>query len=126
MGFERLFEPIRIGGMEVRNRLVMAPMTTGYASMDGVVSDRIMDYYVERAMGGVGLIVVEQAYVMMAGKSALAQLAIDTDELVSGLKRLTDALHDHGACVSLQLNHGGRYSHGNLLQALSYNVGVSP
>jgi 2,4-dienoyl-CoA reductase-like NADH-dependent reductase (Old Yellow Enzyme family) len=57
--FEKLFEPVMIGSMEVKNRIVMCPMGLGYASVTGAVTDRLIDYYTERAKGGVGLIIVE-------------------------------------------------------------------
>lgn len=58
MRFVKLFEPIRIGRTEIKNRLVMAPTGTNFAG-DGSVTRRAMSFYVERAKGGVGLIIVE-------------------------------------------------------------------
>ena len=51
-----LFQPIVVGGLELRNRIVMAPVATGLSARDGSVSQREIDYYAERAKGGVGLI----------------------------------------------------------------------
>ena len=59
--FTRLFEPVSIGQMGITNRLVMPPMGTNYATEDGYVTKRLLDYYEERAKGGVGLIIVEVA-----------------------------------------------------------------
>ena len=53
----RLFEPITIDSLRLRNRIVMAPMVTNYASPDGAVTQRLIDYFVARARGGVGLII---------------------------------------------------------------------
>ena len=57
--FKRLFEPGRIGQMQVRNRIVMPPMGTGYHDEGGYVSQRFIDYHEARARGGVGLIIIE-------------------------------------------------------------------
>lgn len=57
--FKKLFEHGKIGGLELKNRIVMAPMVLSYAAQGGFVSDRQVEYYAERARGGVGLIVVE-------------------------------------------------------------------
>ena len=62
MKFPRLGEPARIGNLELRNRMVMAPMVLGYASSDCCVTERQIDYYLERARGGVGLIISEAVY----------------------------------------------------------------
>ena len=56
---QRLFSPINIGIMEVKNRIVMSPMHTDYGNDDGTISDRLRDYHVARAKGGVGLITLE-------------------------------------------------------------------
>jgi 2,4-dienoyl-CoA reductase (NADPH2) len=56
---QRLFSPINIGIMEVKNRIVMSPMHTDYGNDDGTISDRLRDYHVARAKGGVGLTTLE-------------------------------------------------------------------
>jgi 2,4-dienoyl-CoA reductase-like NADH-dependent reductase (Old Yellow Enzyme family) len=55
----KLLEPIKIGVMQLRNRIVMPAMGTNYADRDGAVTDRLLNYYIERAKGGVGLIIIE-------------------------------------------------------------------
>src|SRR4030095_15295075 len=59
----KLFEPIQIGGMELKNRIVMSPMTTGYAGFDQLPTPRLIDYLAARARGGVGLITLEACVV---------------------------------------------------------------
>ena len=59
-----IFEPGKIGRMEVKNRIVMAPMGTHASDRDGFVTDRMIDYYVERAKGGVGLIIIQGTKVL--------------------------------------------------------------
>ena len=111
---ECLFEPIMIGTMEIKNRLMMAPMGTGYARDNGEVSQRMIDYYAERASGGVGLIVVEACCVdAPVGRAGFRELAVDEPGHIEGLGRLAEAIHAGGARCSLQLAHAGRYARAN-------------
>ncbi|WP_254769204.1 FAD-dependent oxidoreductase [Salinilacihabitans rarus] len=106
---EILFEPTTIGEMDVRNRLVMPPMGTNYADENGAVTERMLDYYAERARGGVGMVVVEVAAVEYpAGKAITRQLRIDDDKYVAGLSRLADRIGAHGARSVVQIHHAGR------------------
>ena len=115
-----LFEPIVIGKMELKNRLVMAPMGTGYGGRDGFVSDRIIAYLAARAKGGIGLVTVEVAYTHRLGRAGLGgELAITDDKYIPGLRTLSDAIHRAGARVVIQLNHAGRY-------ARAKNLGEAP
>ena len=61
--FEKLFSPGKIGKMEVKNRFILAPMYVGSADADGFVTQRTVDYYAERARGGVGLAIVGYSYI---------------------------------------------------------------
>lgn len=105
---EALFAPGRIGTMSVRNRLVMAPMGTNYATWTGAVTDRMIDYYAARARGGIGLITVEFSHVHPTGKVAGYGLGVHDDRLVPELGRLADAIQSEGAKASIQIAHGGR------------------
>ena len=86
----------------------MSPMETKQAHTDGSVSDGIIEYYRRRAEGGVGLIMVEAAYVHPTGKGFSTQLAIDRDEMIEGLSRIPENVHPYGAKVAIQLIHHGR------------------
>ena len=103
-----LFSPVTVGSMEVRNRIVMAPMTSGYSSADGYVTDTLTNFYVARAKGGVGLITCESCYVDPLGKGFVGHLALDQDQYIPGLARLTDSVKSSGAKIVLQLIHCGR------------------
>ncbi|HEX75300.1 MAG TPA: FAD-dependent oxidoreductase [Dehalococcoidia bacterium] len=105
---KKLFEPVCIGTMEIPNRIVMPPMGTNMANPDGTVSERIRNYYAERAKGGVGLIIVEIACIYPGGKGIPNQLCIDRDEVISGLRSLVDAVHQYSAKIAIQLHHAGR------------------
>ncbi len=106
-----LFEPITIGGVEVRNRLTMAPMATeGIGGQDGSVSQREIAYYVERAKGGVGLIISGATVVdWPVGGAGFPISTIDDDCYIPGLSKLADAVHEHGAKMVIELMHMGRY-----------------
>jgi len=107
--YPHLFQPGRIGKVTVRNRLVMPPMATNYGGEDGEVTDRMIRYYEERAKGGVGLIIVENAQVdYPTGKNVVRQHRIDNDKFVPGLRLLATAIKRHGAVALQQIHHAGR------------------
>jgi len=103
-----VFESIRIGGLDLPNRLVMAPVKTGFGDMSGEVTDRLIAYYRRRAEGGVGAVIVEPLYVDPAGKEHPRQLGIEAEAKVVGLRRLVEAIHAGGARAFAHLNHAGR------------------
>ena len=85
----------------------MSAMDLGFTS-DGAINDQIINFYIERAKGGVGLIVVGGCYPEMNGKVWKSIIGLDKDELIPGLKRLTDAIHRYDVRVAAQLLHAGR------------------
>ena len=103
----KLFEKINIGQMTLKNRIIMSAMDLGFTS-DGTINDRIINFYIERAKGGVGLIVVGGCYPEMNGKVWKSIIGLDKDEFIPGLKRLTDAIHRYDVRVAAQLLHAGR------------------
>jgi 2,4-dienoyl-CoA reductase-like NADH-dependent reductase (Old Yellow Enzyme family)/thioredoxin reductase len=111
----KLFEPIKIGTMKLKNRIVMPAIGTNFSSEDGFVTRALTNYHVERAKGGVGLIIVEGAYVEPRGKGSVRQLAVDHDNKISGLRKLATAIQANGAKATLQLFHGGRQSASSII-----------
>ena len=105
-----LFTPKRIGGIEIRNRVVMPPMTTRLADVDGYVTAASVAYFRARAAGGVGLVTVEMASPERAGRHRARELGIYDDRFLPGLQRLTDAIHAAGAKASIQLGHAGGHT----------------
>src|SRR3990172_11815917 len=93
--------------MVVRNRIVMSPMVTQYADTDGQVSDRMVNYYVARASGGVGLIDTQHILPLRESFFGGGFLGVWDDSFIPGLSRLTSAVHIHGAKISFQLGHPG-------------------
>jgi 2,4-dienoyl-CoA reductase-like NADH-dependent reductase (Old Yellow Enzyme family) len=105
-----LLAPGSIGGVAVRNRIVMPSMTTRGADEEGFVTEDSIAYYVARAQGGVGLVTVEMASPERAGRHRLRELGIYDDRFLPGLKRLVDAIHAPGARAAIQLGHGGGHT----------------
>ncbi|MGQ9624428.1 MAG: oxidoreductase [Candidatus Bathycorpusculaceae bacterium] len=112
---DKLFESFKIGTMKLKNRIVMPAMGTNFSAEDGSVTQRLKNYHAERAKGGVGLIIVEGAYIEPRGKGSLRQLAVDHDNKIPGLRELATAVKANGAKVALQLFHGGRQSHSSII-----------
>ena len=110
----RLWEPFRIRRMELRNRIVMPPMVTRYASDDGCVTERTKNYYEARARSGVALIIVEATYIHRRGWAFANQLGISDDKFIPSMSELVQAVHRHGAKIAIQLHHGGREGNSKL------------
>jgi NADPH2 dehydrogenase len=102
-----LFDPITIKGLTLKNRIVMPPMANYMAPDDGTVLEKHVRHYAARAQAGVGLIVVEHAYVNRGGRAGETQLGIHEDSLIPGLRRLADAIRAGGAASAIQINHAG-------------------
>lgn len=105
--FKHLFSPIKIGKMEVRNRIVMPPMTTGFGAPDGAVTETYLNYYEARAKGEVGLIIAEATAVNAGRKYGLNPLGLYDDSQIPSWRELADAVHSHGARLSTQLMDPG-------------------
>ena len=105
-----LLTPARIGSVEIRNRIVMPPMTTRLADQDGRVTDDTVNYYMARVRGGVGLVTVEMASPERAGRHRLRELGIYDDQFLPGLSRLAAEIHRGGGKCSIQLGHGGGHT----------------
>jgi 2,4-dienoyl-CoA reductase-like NADH-dependent reductase (Old Yellow Enzyme family)/thioredoxin reductase len=105
--FPKLFEPGRIGRLELKNRILFGPMLTQRVSKDGEITDRQIDYYVERAKGGAGAIIIESCRVHFP--EARNRILLTNDRFIPALRRLVDAVHKAGAKVVCQMQiHGGR------------------
>lgn len=111
---DHLFRPIDIGTMEVRNRIMMAPLSTHWAPDDGHVTQQLIDFYEARATGGVGLIVCEGASPDCDHPYWKRSLGLWSDDVVPSFRRLADAVHAHGAKLAVQLLHPGPDAHSHL------------
>src|SRR4030043_2487092 len=95
---KNLFKPIAIGTLELKNRLVLPPHVTLLANEMGFVTERLVNYHIERAKGGMGLIIIEPACVESPrGKIVPRQLRIDRDNFMVGLGELAEAVHSYGS-----------------------------
>ena len=115
----KLFSPIRIGKMEVRNRIVMAPMTTNWAPEDGTVSQKMIDYWEARAKGGVGLIIFEVVTVDKSFPYMIQTVGLWDDKCAASFKKFVDVIHAHGAKIAPQISHPGP-------ESFSWLKGIQP
>lgn len=106
----KLFSGFKLKDMELKNRIVMAPMCMYSADKDGKPNDWHFTHYTSRAVGGAGLIIFEATGVESRGRISDKDLGIWSDEQVAGLKRIVEACQKHGAKVAIQLGHAGRKS----------------
>lgn len=104
---KHLFTPIKIGPMELKNRIVMPAMGTSLANLDGSVSDETFSYYTARAKGGVGLIITEITNVHITSKTPRG-LTLHEDSLIPHWRELAAAVHAYGGKIWPQLAHQGR------------------
>lgn len=105
--FKRLFEPINIGPMTVKNRFVMSPMGTVFSRDVNEAHERRLAYYEARAKGGVGMIIVEASAVDSNAVMLPGMICNYDDEFLPLLKRYADTVKKHGAKAVIQLAHGG-------------------
>jgi 2,4-dienoyl-CoA reductase-like NADH-dependent reductase (Old Yellow Enzyme family)/thioredoxin reductase len=109
MEFPHLMQPFQMKGLTLRNRIVMAPMLSRLCNPDGIVSQKLIDYYAERAKGGAGLIIVEYCYIdERESKANQGQLGTYSDQLIAGLGDLAEAIQEWRAKAVLQICHAGR------------------
>jgi len=107
--FHKLFSPVRIGGLEIKNRVSMTAMGVVLGAAGGGVSDDIIAFYEARARGGIGLIISEICRVMDGtGAGEPCQFAARNVADVPGLGRLVDTVHKYGTRMFIQLHHPGR------------------
>jgi 2,4-dienoyl-CoA reductase-like NADH-dependent reductase (Old Yellow Enzyme family) len=105
-----LFESTEINGMKLANRFVRSATWEGMAAVDGAVTEKLTETVVALAAGGVGMIISGHAYVSPEGQAGPLQLGIYKDELVDGLKTMTDAIHNAGGKMVAQLAHAGHFA----------------
>jgi N-ethylmaleimide reductase len=104
-----ILQPVTIGDLHLKNRIVMAPMTRSRSDDAGIVPDYAADYYAQRA--GAGLIVTEATNISPQARGYPRTPGIWSDAQVAAWRRVTDAVHRQGGKIMLQLWHTGRMSH---------------
>ena len=116
MKYPNLFQSFQMGSIMFNNRLVMSPMTMNYATEEGFATEKLIRYYLERARGGVGLIIVEGTFITPEGRGYLNQLGISSPQHGKKLRALTDAVHGlgNGLKIFIQLHHAGRRAYSKI------------
>lgn len=116
MSYDMLFSPMLIGSVEIKNRVVMAPMCMGFGQFNGKVTPVMHNYYVERAKGGVGLIFTEITRVNdMTGAASFGQLGLSHDYQIESLRAMVDEIHSYGTKIMVELHHPGRQNLGLMI-----------
>jgi 2,4-dienoyl-CoA reductase-like NADH-dependent reductase (Old Yellow Enzyme family) len=106
-----LFEPFKIGSLELRNRFMRSATTSYWSDNQGIVRPEIIELYRKLAMGAVGLIIKGHLYVMDKGKAHIGMGGISQDYHIPKLKELTEQVHEHDGKIIAQLNYGGLNPH---------------
>jgi N-ethylmaleimide reductase len=119
-----LFQPFRLGGLTLPNRLVMAPLTRNRATEGDVPGAGAATYYTQRASAG--LLITEGSQISHQGQGYLRTPGIYTPEQIAGWRKVTDAVHAAGGRIFMQLWHVGRVSHTSLQPKGGAPVGPSP
>jgi len=104
----KIFEPIQIGTMHLKNRIVALPTVVMYADRDGYSTSQMIEAYRKRAEGGAGLIIVEATYIRPDGSLLFNMHGIHADNMLPYLNDLVEAIHEMGAKAGIQIVHGGR------------------
>lgn len=123
MNYDMLFSPMKIGNVEIKNRIVMAPMLMGFGQFNGNATDKLMNYYEERAKGGTGLIITEITRVNdLSGASSFGQLSASKDRNIESLSELAKRIHKHGAKLFVELHHPGRQNVNLMINTVPISV----
>ncbi len=123
MKYEMMSSPMKIGTCEIKNRIVLPPMLMGFGHFDGKPTEKLMNYYEERAKGGCGLIMTEITRVNdQTGSAAFAQLAASHDYHIEPLRELAQRVQRHGAKFFVQLHHPGRQNVGLLVGTVPLSI----
>ncbi|UCF57763.1 MAG: NADH:flavin oxidoreductase [Deltaproteobacteria bacterium] len=109
--YQNLFRPLKLNGLRLKNRIIMAPLYLGYAHLGGKVSPLMLAHYRLMAQSRAALIVVENASITPNGSGSPRTLRCDHDRYLRGLKRLAQTINREKALAALQINHAGRFGH---------------
>ena len=123
MEYNMLFSPMKIGNVEIKNRIVMAPMMMGFGQFNGNATEKMINYYEERAKGGTGLIITEITRVNdLTGASSFGQLAASKDRNIESISCLAERIHKHGAKIFVELHHPGRQNVNLMINTVPISV----
>ena len=124
--YDLLLSPMKIGSMTVKNRTVMTAAEFSLGQTDGKPTERLMEYYEERAKGGVGMIIPGICRVNdMGGASTFTQLAMSHDYHIAPMHEFAERIHRHGAKLCIQLHHPGRQGMASAINSLPLVIPVA-
>ncbi|MDF2636796.1 MAG: NADH:flavin oxidoreductase [Pelosinus sp.] len=104
----RLLTPLKIKNLELKNRLIMPPMATSRAGLHGEITSPLLQYYDEKTRDGYfGMVITEHSFISTDGKTSFHQISSADNSMLSGLRQLSDIIHNNRCPVILQLNHAG-------------------
>ncbi len=126
MAFDIMFSPMKIGKMEVKNRVVMTAAEFSLGQPNGEPTERLMNYYEERAKGGVGLITPGITRVNdMGAASTFTQLSMSSDRHIEPMREMANRLHKYGAKLCIQLHHPGRQGYASSINTLPLIIPIT-
>ncbi len=126
MDYPNLLSPKKIGAVQMKNRVVVSAMMLDFGQFDGTPTERMMDYYEERAKGGAGLIITEITRVNdVTGAGSFAQLALSHDYQIKPMSELVARIHKHGCKVFVQLHHAGWQAEALTIGTVPIVIGIS-
>lgn len=126
MPYDVLLSPMKIGTMEVKNRTIMSAAEVSLGQPNGKPTEKLMDYYEERAKGGVGLIIPGVTRVNDNwAASTYTQLAMSHDYHIAPMHEFAERIHKHGAKLGIQLHHPGRQGYSASIHSLPAVIPLS-
>ena len=109
--YKKLFKPLSLNGLRLKNRITMAPLYLGYAAEGGRMSKLLLYHYSEMARSGAAMIMVENASITASGAGSPRTIRCDHNRYLKGLETLADTIHRGKSLAGLQINHAGRFAH---------------
>ena len=109
MGYDALARPGRIGALELKNRIVLPALNNNFTH-NAFMTEESVDFYVSKAKGGVGLVILEATSVDYPRSRSVLNPAIDDERYIPGFQKIAEGCHQYGAKVLVQLSHVGRQS----------------
>ncbi len=109
--YKKLFKPLSLNGLRLKNRITMAPLYLGYAAEGGRMSKLLLYHYSEMARSGAAMIMVENASITASGSGSPRTIRCDHNRYLKGLETLADTIHRGKSLAGLQINHAGRFAY---------------
>jgi len=109
--YPKLFKPMKLNGLRLKNRITMAPLYLGYAAADGKISPLLLYHYKLMAQSGAAMIMVENVSIAQGGSGSPRTIRCDHNRCIPGLAQLAATIKDQKSRAGLQINHAGRFAH---------------